>query len=122
MIRKDYTSCSNATELFVRAMQNAIITLLENEQLTHSLEVGNYIYHSRLSKALIDEAKPNKVFHAAMEIERYCQERQDCEGFLFRIFCQEITIAIFNHGLRIHKCKLHNYLQAFKRSKKKLTH
>lgn len=118
MVRKDYSTCSNATELFVRAMQNAIISLLENEQLTHSLEVGNYIYHSRLSKALSDKAKPNKVFHAAMEIERYCQERKDCEGAVIRFFCQEITKAISIHGLRIHECKLQNYLQAFKRNKK----
>lgn len=114
---KDYSTCSCALDLVVRAMQNAIISLMRDEQLIHSLEVGNYVYRSLMMKALADNAKPNKVFHAAMEVERYCQEHHDCERQVFTIFCKEIIGGIVTHGLRIHKQRLEKYHQAFKSKK-----
>lgn len=104
--RKEYSKCSSSTDLYVRAMQNAIIRIVYREKLLNSLETGHYLYHSTLANALADDATTNMVFHAAMEIERYSMEHYDCQGELNALFAQEIEIAIRQEGLRIHNQEL----------------
>ena len=100
---KDYSICSSSTDLVLCCFQNAMISFMEDQKLTQSLEDGHYLYHGTYRQAISDKAMPNQIYHAYMEFERYCQEHQDCEGELSHILYHELLGAIHVHGERIHE-------------------
>lgn len=103
MMLKDYSTCSSSTNLVLCCFQNALILFMEDQKLTQSLEVGNYLYRATYHQAISEKATPNQIFHAYLEIERYCQEHKDCEGELTQLFRHELLRALIVHGHRIHE-------------------
>lgn len=105
----DFSTCSSSTNLILCCFQDAMITFMEDQKLTHSLEVGHYLYHQTYQQAISDKAMPNQIYHAYMEIERYCTEHNDCDGELTRILGQKLLGAISVYGSRIHEIELQKH-------------
>lgn len=113
---KDYSTCSSAESLFECCCQNAMIIFMEEQKLSQSLRLGNYLYYNPYHVAISDEAKPKQIFHAYMEIERYCLEHHDCEGELTQQFSHELLGAFAVHGQRIHEIELKLHGRGFHRN------
>lgn len=106
---KDYSTCSSSTDIIHCCFQNAMIMFMEEQNLVQSLVVGNYLYRTTYNQAISEKATPNQIFHAYMEIERYCHEHHDCEGELAQMLDLEIKGAFALHGLRIHVIELQKH-------------
>lgn len=100
---KDYSTCSSSTDIVQCCFQNAMIIFMEEQHLAQSLEVGHYLYRATYYQAISEKATPNQIFHAYLEIERYCYEHHDCEGELAQMLCHELNSAFDVHSSRIHE-------------------
>lgn len=113
---KDYSTCSSAESLFKCCCQNAMKIFMDEQRIAQPLRIGHYLYHNSYHLAISDKAMPNQIFHAYMEIERYCHEHHDCEGELTHLFSHELLGAIAVHGQRIHENELRLHGRVFYRN------
>lgn len=91
-------------ELIPCIFRKALVSFVKDEQLMRTLEDGGYINHDRLEHALSEKASVSKLFHASLEIIRYCTERKDSVDGLKTTICREFLFAVKNNGFRIHLC------------------